>query len=70
MLMIAGGMPKFAVRTAIAGAALSVALTVSALAAGVDVNAATTGLALRGYDPVAYFTVGAPTRGDSAPDHR
>ena len=53
-----------AIRTALAGAALSVALVVSALAAGVDVNATTTGLALRGYDPVAYFTNGAPTRGD------
>ncbi len=53
-----------ALKTAIAGAALSIALTVSALAAGVDVNATTTGLALRGYDPVAYFTAGEPTRGD------
>ncbi len=53
-----------AIKTAIAGAALSTVLFVSAFAAGVDVNATTTGLALRGYDPVAYFTQGAPTPGD------
>lgn len=29
-----------------------------------DVNQTTTGLGIRGYDPVAYFTVGAPTKGD------
>ena len=51
-------------KTTLAGAALSIALLTSALAAGVDVNATTTGLALRGYDPVAYFTKGEPTRGD------
>ncbi|WP_299352555.1 YHS domain-containing (seleno)protein [uncultured Shimia sp.] len=47
-----------------AGAAMSVALVTSTLAADVDVNATSTGLALRGYDPVAYFTEGAPTPGD------
>ncbi|WP_136660252.1 YHS domain-containing (seleno)protein [Nitratireductor sp. XY-223] len=51
-------------KTTLAGVALSAALLTSALAAGVDVNATTTGLALRGYDPVAYFTKGAPTPGD------
>ena len=51
-------------KTTLAGAALSIALLTSALAAGVDVNATTTGLALRGYDPAAYFTRGEPTRGD------
>jgi YHS domain-containing protein len=35
-----------------------------ALAAGPDVNATITGLALRGYDPVAYFTDGKPVLGD------
>lgn len=33
-------------------------------AAGPDVNATVTGLALRGYDPVAYFTDGKPVMGD------
>ncbi|WP_299921186.1 YHS domain-containing (seleno)protein [uncultured Pelagimonas sp.] len=46
------------------GIAVSVALATSALAAGVDVNASSTGLAMQGYDPVAYFTDGAPTKGD------
>jgi len=53
-----------AVKTLLSGVALSVALTTSALAAGVDVNASNTGLALQGYDPVAYFTLGAPTEGN------
>ena len=46
------------------GIALSVAMTTSVLAAGFDVNASSTGLALQGYDPVAYFTENAPTPGD------
>ncbi|WP_282076874.1 YHS domain-containing (seleno)protein [Epibacterium ulvae] len=46
------------------GIALSVALATSALAAGVELNASSTGLAMQGYDPVAYFTVGEPTKGD------
>ncbi len=46
------------------GIAVSVALATSALAAGVDVNASSTGLAMQGYDPVAYFTDGEPTKGD------
>ncbi|MCA0857492.1 YHS domain-containing (seleno)protein [Phaeobacter italicus] len=45
------------------GIALSVALTTSALAAGVDINASSTGLAMQGYDPVAYFNAGEPTKG-------
>jgi YHS domain-containing protein len=53
-----------AFKSLIGGIALSAALVTSALAAGVDVNATTTGLALRGYDPVAYHTVGEPTPGD------
>ena len=52
------------IRTGLAGIVLSTTLFASALAAGVDVNATTTGLAMRGYDPVAYFIVGAPTRGN------
>ncbi|MGB0694553.1 MAG: YHS domain-containing (seleno)protein [Rhodospirillaceae bacterium] len=31
-----------------------------------EVNVDADGLALRGYDPVAYFTLGAPTEGDPA----
>jgi len=45
------------------GIALSVALATSALAAGVDINASSTGLAMQGYDPVAYFNAGEPTKG-------
>lgn len=46
------------------GLALSLTLATGALAAGVEINASATGLALQGYDPVAYFTDGAPTKGD------
>ncbi len=49
---------------ALAGIALSTVIFTSALAAGVDVNATTTGLAMRGFDPVSYFQGGAPTPGD------
>ena len=42
----------------------SVAAATPALAAGTEVNATITGLALRGYDPVAYFTDGKPVPGD------
>lgn len=35
-------------------------------AAGVEVNADASGLALHGYDPVAYFELGQPTSGDPA----
>lgn len=51
-------------KSLIAGAALSVAIATQALAAGVELNASSTGLALQGYDPVAYFTVGEPTKGN------
>jgi hypothetical protein len=49
--------------------AAAIALTTAsapapALAAGWDVNATIMGLALRGYDPVAYFTDGKPVLGD------
>ncbi|WP_278923288.1 MULTISPECIES: YHS domain-containing (seleno)protein [Pseudophaeobacter] len=50
-------------KTLLGGVALSVAMATSALAAGVEINASSTGLALQGYDPVAYFTDGAPTKG-------
>lgn len=40
------------VKSLLGGIALSVTLATSALAAGVDVNASSTGLAMQGYDPV------------------
>ncbi|WP_210238771.1 YHS domain-containing (seleno)protein [Cohaesibacter sp. CAU 1516] len=46
-----------------AGALLSLTLATSALAAGPQFNTSNTGLALQGYDPVAYFTMGKPTEG-------
>lgn len=49
---------------ALAALAISVALPAAALAAGFDVNVTTTDLALRGYNPVSYFTDGAPTPGE------
>ncbi|MGR3622685.1 YHS domain-containing (seleno)protein [Pseudophaeobacter sp.] len=52
-----------AFKTLLSGAVLSVALATSALAAGVEINASSTGLAMQGYDPVAYFTDGAPAKG-------
>lgn len=55
-------MNKF--RSLISGVALSVTLATSALAAGVEINASSTGLAMQGYDPVAYFTAGEATKGD------
>ena len=42
----------------------SVVPAAPALAAGTEVNVTITGLALRGYDPVAYFTDGKPVIGD------
>ncbi|MEX0300819.1 MAG: YHS domain-containing (seleno)protein [Leisingera sp.] len=51
------------VKALISGVALSVAMATSALAAGVEINASSTGLAMQGYDPVAYFTDGAPAKG-------
>ncbi|MCT4559518.1 MAG: hypothetical protein N4A61_15840 [Pelagimonas sp.] len=51
-------------KSLISGIALSVALATSTLAAGVDVNASNTGLAMQGYDPVAYFTLGEATEGN------
>ena len=50
-------------KSLLSGVALSVAMATSALAAGVELNASSTGLAMQGYDPVAYFTDGAPAKG-------
>ncbi|MCL6282818.1 YHS domain-containing protein [Ruegeria sp. 2012CJ41-6] len=52
------------VKALFGGVALSVALATSALAAGVELNASSTGLALQGHDPVAYFTEGEATPGN------
>jgi YHS domain-containing protein len=52
-----------AIKSILGGIALSVAVASSTLAAGVEINASSTGLALQGYDPVAYFTVGEPAKG-------
>lgn len=52
------------IRSGFAAIFLLVAFAANALAAGVDVNATTTGLALRGYDPVSYFKAGEPQAGD------
>ncbi|MEP3198686.1 MAG: YHS domain-containing (seleno)protein [Lentilitoribacter sp.] len=51
-------------KSILTGVALSVALATHALAAGVELNASSTGLALQGYDPVAYFTEGEATPGN------
>lgn len=53
-----------ALKPLLTGIALSVSLAASAMAAGVELNASSTGLALQGYDPVAYFTDGAPAKGN------
>ena len=47
-------------------ATLTLATATATLAgtAGVELNASSTGLALQGYDPVAYFTLGEATPGD------
>ena len=45
-------------------AGLSGAAPAFAAGPGPDVNVTVTGLALRGYDPVAYFTDGKPVPGD------
>ena len=51
------------IKSVLGGVALSVAIASSALAAGVEINASSTGLAMQGYDPVAYFTEGEATKG-------
>ncbi|MEP1933142.1 MAG: YHS domain-containing (seleno)protein [Roseibium sp.] len=52
------------IRSTVAAAVVVTGLVSSAFGAGVDVNATITGLALRGVDPVSYFTNGAPKDGD------
>jgi hypothetical protein len=50
-------------KTLVSGIALASSIATAAFAAGNDVNASNTGLALQGYDPVAYFTEGEATQG-------
>lgn len=52
------------IKSLISGVALSAAIATSAIAAGVELNASSTGLALQGYDPVAYFTDSQATPGN------
>ena len=52
------------IKSIVLGTVLSASLASMTLAAGVELNASSTGLALQGYDPVAYFTLGEPTKGD------
>lgn len=52
------------IRSSFAAVLLLTGFAVSALASGPDVNATTTGLAIRGFDPVSYFTAGAPQAGE------
>ncbi|WP_417684787.1 YHS domain-containing (seleno)protein [Roseibium sp.] len=54
---------KNVVRSSLAAIALIAASITSAFAVGPDVNATTTGLAIRGVDPVSYFTAGEPQEG-------
>lgn len=53
---------KLIKRTCLAAVA-TFAVATAALAAGPELNASSTGLALQGYDPVAYFTEGQATKG-------
>ena len=54
---------KNVLKGTLAALAISLALPAAAVAAGYDVNATTTDLALRGHDPVSYFTDGKPMEG-------
>ena len=51
------------IKSAGLAAAVTLAVATTALAAGPELNASSTGLALQGYDPVAYFTQGEATKG-------
>jgi YHS domain-containing protein len=55
--------PRRTVLSLFAIALMSLVGICSAQAAGPDINADPSGLALHGYDPVAYFTEGKPVKG-------
>lgn len=54
-------------KTILKSTAFSVALLASSasFAADIDINANSNDVAIQGYDPVAYFTEGAPTKGSA-----
>ena len=54
------------IRGSLAAIVVLTGLVSNAFGAGFDVNATVTGLALRGVDPVSYFTNGAPQDGSIA----
>lgn len=51
------------IRSGLVAAAFVASMATGAWAAGFDVNATTTGLAIRGVDPVSYFKAGHPEKG-------
>ena len=53
---------KSLIQAAVLGLAVATTTVTVALAAGPEINATSTGLAMRGYDPVSYFN-GAPLEG-------
>src|SRR5688572_9290033 len=57
------GGDSFARKVATLGFAVAMLCAATAAFAGVEANADATGVVLRGYDPVAYFTVGKPVPG-------
>ena len=57
------GWDSFERKVATLGFAVAMLCAATAAFAGVEANADATGVVLRGYDPVAYFTVGKPVPG-------
>ena len=58
--------PRFSPATAFLALALAAAPAAAFDSASADpVNSDQSGVALRGYDPVAYFTSGAPVKGEA-----
>ena len=51
-------------KSLVTAVSLTIATATASLAAGPELNASSTGLAMQGYDPVAYFTKGEPTKGN------
>ncbi|MEX0280031.1 MAG: YHS domain-containing (seleno)protein [Arenibacterium sp.] len=50
-------------KSLVTAVSLTIATATASLAAGPELNASSTGLAMQGYDPVAYFTKGEPSKG-------
>lgn len=55
---------KYALKTGLAAIAVAATLATTAFAGEFDVNVTSTDLALRGVDPVSYFTAGEPLQGE------